>query len=406
MPYNYKIHTAQQSQQEEAQDSLKEMGGDMAKELGGAIGTDLAVTGAATAIAPVAMSQLGNPSVLGGLLGYGGTKATFALVEEMQGAKNIFNNYYLDYNRLLDALSKIFPQNQELQQVINLGKEYGQKAHTAMNQANIQDPNVIQALGTGVDTAGKAVGSIGNLVSTAIRPQPQPAASAASTASFNYKNYRLAIVGNYLENATGYLNNAAAAGVGAGIAFKSPLAAGLGAGASLLWDVGKDVFHNMQSKQYQAAAYTKELKVKGMSMVAQLKKFNPDMANSMYQIINQIDKYVLSKIYGDKKAKVSQEFMSMVTKPQQQQGQQGQQQQQGQQGANPTQDVEFQNGIQAASQAYDYAQSLVGQPGMEKQYELYKNEYNVILQQLNQYLATNYPNVNADETIAIMMGAR
>jgi hypothetical protein len=176
------------------------------------------------------------------------------------------------------------------------------------------------------------------------------------------------------------------------------------------WEAGKDIYHNMQSKEYQAAAYTNELKRKGSSMVAQLKKFNPEMASAMYRIIQQIDAYVQSKIYGNKKKQVSQEFMSMVTNSQQQQGQQQQgqqgQQQQGQQGANPTQDVEFQNGIQAASQAYDYAQSLVGQPGMEKQYELYKNEYNVILQQLNQYLATNYPNVNADETIAIMMGAR
>ena len=103
--------------------------------------------------------------------------------------------------------------------------------------------------------------------------------------------------------------------------------------------------------------------------------------------------------------------MSMLNPQQQQAMQQEQQaqeqaQQQGQQGTNPTQDAEFQNGIEAASQAYNYAQSLIGQPGMEQQYELYKNEYNVILQQLNQYLATNYPNVNADETIAYMMGAR
>jgi len=419
MPYNYKIHTAQQSQQEEAQDSLKEMGLETAKEIAGTIGSDVAATALVGAAIPAAGQALANPAIAKGIGTYMAAKGGLALAEEMQGAKKIFNDYYSDYNKLLDALSKTFPQNAELQQVVNLGKNYGQKAYQAMSQAQIQDPNLFQAIGTGVNTGVQTINSLKDTFSSAAGGNQQPPASAASVAArFNYKNYRLAIVGDYEDQIGKYANEAGSAAL-AGGAMAGPWGALAGGIGMLGWEAGKDIYHNMQSKEYQAAAYTNELKRKGSSMVAQLKKFNPEMASAMYRIIQQIDAYVQSKIYGNKKKQVSQEFMSMVTNSQQQQGQQQQQQgqqqqgqqqqgqqQQGQQGANPTQDVEFQNGIQAASQAYDYAQSLVGQPGMEKQYELYKNEYNVILQQLNQYLATNYPNVNADETIAIMMGAR
>jgi hypothetical protein len=404
MPYNYKIHTAQQSQQQ-AQDELNEMGLETAKEIAGTIGSDVAATALVGAAIPAAGQALANPAIAKGIGTYMAAKGGLALAEEMQGAKKIFNDYYSDYNKLLDALSKTFPQNAELQQVVNLGKNYGQKAYQAMSQAQIQDPNLFQAIGTGVNTGVQTINSLKDTFSSAAGGNQQPPASAASVAArFNYKNYRLAIVGDYEDQIGKYANEAGSAAL-AGGAMAGPWGALAGGIGMLGWEAGKDIYHNMQSKEYQAAAYTNELKRKGSSMVAQLKKFNPEMASAMYRIIQQIDAYVQSKIYGNKKKQVSQEFMSMVTNSQQQQGQQGQQQH-GQQGANPTQDVEFQNGIQAASQAYDYAQSLVGQPGMEKQYELYKNEYNVILQQLNQYLATNYPNVNADETIAIMMGAR
>jgi hypothetical protein len=410
MPYNYKIHTAQQSQQE-AQDELKEMGLETAKEMAGAIGSDVAATALVGAAVPAASGALANPAIAKGIGTYMAAKGGLALAEEMQGAKKIFNDYYSDYNKLLDALSKTFPQNAELQQVVNLGKNYGQKAYQAMSQAQIQDPNLFQAIGTGVNTGVQTINTLKDTFSSAAGGNQQPPASAASVAAnFNYKNYRLAIVGDYGDQIGKYVNEAGSAALAGGA-----MAGGWGAlagGIGMLgWEAGKDIYHNMQSKAYQAAAYTNELKRKGASMVAQLKKFNPEMALAMYRIIQQIDLYVQSKIYGNKKKQVSQEFMSMLANPQQQQAIQEQQaqeqaQQQGQQGTNPTQDVEFQNGIQTASQAYNYAQSLIGQPGMEQQYELYKNEYNVILQQLNQYLATNYPNVNADETIAAMMGAR
>jgi len=412
MPYNYKIHTAQQSQQQ-AQDELKEMGLETGKEMAGAMGSDLAATAlvsaaipAATAV-PAAFGTLANPAIAKGIGTYIAAKGGIALAEEMQGAKKIFNDYYSDYVKLLDALSKTFPQNAELQQVVNLGKNYGQKAYQAMSQAQIQDPNLFQAIGTGVNTGVQAVNAIKDTISSAAGGNQQPPASAASVAAnFNYKNYRLAIVGDYGSQIGKYVNEA-----GTGALAGGAMAGGWGAlagGIGMLgWEAGKDIYHNMQSKAYQAAAYTNELKRKGASMVAQLKKFNPEMALAMYRIIQQIDLYVQSKIYGNKKKQVSQEFMSMLANSQQQQAMQQQQgQEQAQQGANPTQDAEFQNGIEAASQAYNFAQSLIGQPGMEQQYELYKNEYNVILQQLNQYLATNYPNINADETIAAMMGAR
>jgi len=414
MPYNHKIHIAQQTQQE-AQEELAKMGGDMGKEMLGALGSDLAATGLVAAAAPAAAGALANPAIAKGIGTYIAAKGGIALAEEMQGAKKIFNDYYLDYNRLLDALSKTFPQNQELQQVVNLGKNYGQKAHQAMNQAQIQDPNVIQAIGTGLNNGMQGLQSMGSMVSSAMGGNQQPpasTASAATTANFNYKNYRLAIVGNYGQNVGKYLNEAGTSTL-AGAALAGGWGALAGGIGSLGWEVGKDIFHNMQSKAYQAAAYTNELKIKGNSMVAQLKKFNPQMALAMLRIIQQIDAYVQSTIYGNKKAKVSQEFMSMLN-PQQQQAMaeqfgmqqqaQGQEQAQGQQAKDPSQDTEFQSGVETALQAYNYAQSLVGQQGMDQQYQLYKNEYNVILQQLQQYLATNYPNVNADETIARMMG--
>jgi hypothetical protein len=412
MPYNHKIHIAQQTQQE-AQEELKQMGGDVGKELAGAFGSELAATGLVAAAAPAAIGAISNPAIGKGIATFVGVKGALALGEELQGAKKIFNDYYLDYTRLLDALSKTFPNNSELQQVVNLGKSYGQKAQQAMNQAQIQDPNVIQALQTGLNTGMETASSIGNVVSTAMGGNQQPpasAASAATNASFNYKNYRLAIVGNYGNNALKYLNEGGTAAL-AGLATAGPWGALIGGVGSLGWEIGKDVFHNMQSKAYQAAAYTNELKTKGMSMVAQLKKFNPLMALQMYKVIQQIDAYVQFNIYGNKKAKVSQEFMSSLN-PEQQKAmleqfgvpQQGQEQGQEQAQNDPTQDPELQEGVQVALQAYNYAQSLVGQPGVDQQYQLYKNEYNVILQQLNQYIQSNHPNYNPDEVIARMMG--
>jgi hypothetical protein len=44
-----------------------------------------------------------------------------SLAEEMQGPKKIFNNYYQDYVKLLNALASEFPQNQELQNLIASG---------------------------------------------------------------------------------------------------------------------------------------------------------------------------------------------------------------------------------------------------------------------------------------------
>ena len=48
-------------------------------------------------------------------------QGALSLAEEMQGPKKIFNDYYQDYVKLLNALASEYPQNQELQkQLIEL----------------------------------------------------------------------------------------------------------------------------------------------------------------------------------------------------------------------------------------------------------------------------------------------
>ena len=44
-------------------------------------------------------------------------QGALSLAEEMQGPKKIFNDYYQDYVKLLNALASEYPQNQELQNI-------------------------------------------------------------------------------------------------------------------------------------------------------------------------------------------------------------------------------------------------------------------------------------------------
>ena len=137
---------------------------------------------------------------------------------------------------------------------------------------------------------------------------------AQAKAVYNNKNQRLAIVGqanwgSYLHQ---FLSGAAmGAGGGAGGAAIS------GTGMAL-WDAAKDVWHNFQSKQYKAAAYSNELATKSRSMIYQLKKVDPQFAGMLSVVVTGFNNYV--KKYINKESNVADpKLMNMLLQKRQQQ---------------------------------------------------------------------------------------
>jgi hypothetical protein len=66
-----------------------------------------------------------------------------------------------------------------------------------------------------------------------------------------------------------------------------------------LADASKDIFHNLQSDEYKAAAYTNELVEKTESMVNQIAKYDALSATKLKNIVEDFDRYVRKYIYKE-----------------------------------------------------------------------------------------------------------
>ena len=344
-----------------------------------------------------------------------------SLAEEMQGPKKIFNNYYQDYVKLLNALASEFPQNQELQNLIASGKQLGQAALQVMNSSNVQGPTIGQALSTGVQSGKEQAQAYMDMGKMMMGQKP-------SLATYNHKMQRLAIVGEAEVGRT-----IGEAGKGALIGFAgggNPISAVIGAATGAAMPIMQNIYHHTRSNEYQAAAYTNELKQKGMTLAAQMQKVNPQLAQDLSDYIYNLDNYVKQKIYKgggtafekgidkitkfftrEKDEAVDQNFVDQgnyigqMTPEEQEQNKQLYMQNIGA-GApqnttqnSPEQDQNIQVGVQQIMDIYNEGMQYYNAGNLQA-YNQYKMQYNQAIQTITNYIAQKYP----DQDPSAMLG--
>jgi hypothetical protein len=330
-----------------------------------------------------------------------------SLAEEMQGPKKIFNDYYQDYVKLLNALASEYPQNQELQNMVNLGKQIGQNSHQIMMSSKVQAPTLGQAIGTGISSGKEQVQGYVDMGKAMVGQQP-------TTALYNHKMQRLAIVGEAEVGRT-----LAEAGKGALIGFAgglNPLSAILGAATGAAMPIAQNIFHHTRSDAYQSAAYTNQLKEKGYTLSSQLAKVDPQAAQMLDKYIYDLDNYVKQKIYKggatafekgidsatkfftrEKDQEVDQSTVdqanSMAQQPQSQQQEMSGQNSTGQEQPtenSPGQDQNIQVGVQQIMDIYNEGMQYYNAGNLQA-YNQYKMQYNQAIQTITNYIAQKYP---------------
>lgn len=328
-----------------------------------------------------------------------GTSSLLNLAEEMKGPKAIFNDYMTDYTKLLNALSTLYPQHQELQNMINLGKQIGQKASYMMASSNVKGPSLTQAVSTGLKSGAEQAKGLADLGGMALGRTP-------AQAVYNHKMTKIAIVGeaNFGQYGRGALEGAAGGLAGGAVGV------GIGAASGAGYEIGKDIWHNTRSNQYKAAAYTNQLIEKVSSMAAQLNKFNPQAAALLTKYADDLNNYVKQNIYkgggtalekgissitnfftGQKDQKADQSTIDQANELAQ--GGQSQQQLQSeemQQQASPSQDPQISQGVQYLMGIYQQGMQYYN-AGDAQNYNAIKAQYTQGMQNLTQYVTQNYP---------------
>lgn len=193
-----------------------------------------------------------------GLAGFLGAEALMSVAENAKGDLAIYEDYYSDFKKDLDAIEKLFPENKDLYELIRLLLITAEDGKQAI-----------------IDSKKKISKSI------------------------KKKNYRIAIVGE--ANWGSYLHDFLA-GAASGVATGGGLPGALvGGGGFALADAAKDVAHHLRSKEYQAAAFSNELVEKTHTMYNQLKKYNLTLAEELRKYVEEFDLYVNKYIYEPKK---------------------------------------------------------------------------------------------------------
>lgn len=196
------------------------------------------------------------PSFVAGGAGLLAAEGAMSLVENIKGDLGIYKDYLTDFNKDLDALSKLYPKNNDLQMMIFLIRKFGDKG------LNI------------IEEAKKPVNASRN------------------------KRYKIAIVGDANWGSYGHQGLSGAA-MGAAMSAGNPIGALIGGLGMGLADASKDIFHNLQSKEYKAAAYTHELVEKTRTLVNQLAKYDKLFATQLNKFVNELDVYVRKNIYKE-----------------------------------------------------------------------------------------------------------
>ena len=288
----------------------------MGKEMAGFTAADMA---ASKALGALGVEATHAPAVTGfgakaaqGLKGFGlgtagfiGAESAMAAAEEAQGPLKIYQSYLSDYNKDLNAIAQLFPQDQNLMYLIEQLRMFANKGLEKMQAYGNKLPTLKDIASTGANTAGQMAQGIGSMVG--IKP-------AQAHAVYNNKNQRLAIVGQ--ANWGSYLHqflSGAAMGAPGGLGGAAVSGSGMA-----LWDAAKDIWHNFQSNQYKAAAYSNELVTKSRSMINQLKKVDPQVATALSVLVTDFNNYVRKNINKEQNI-ADPKFMNLMLQKRQQQ---------------------------------------------------------------------------------------
>jgi hypothetical protein len=220
-------------------------------------------------------------------------------------------------------------------------------------------------------------------------------------ATYNNKNTRLANIGEFntgqyardalIGAGTGAIAGLAAGGVGAAPgAIIGAVGGGLGSAA---FDIAYQFKNNYQKASWQAGEMEEKIK----TLYDQIEKLNPQLATMLRKIAKDIKNEIEVRFEKKSGASYKNEY-DQATQQAQGQGQQ--------QGGMPqlnssNLDPELAQAVTNALQIYSQAkQAYYMNPQM---YEQLRMQYQQILQQINAYIAQNYPGQDANQILAIYM---
>ncbi len=217
-------------------------------------------------------------------------------------------------------------------------------------------------------------------------------------ASFNNKNTRLAVIGDFN---TGMYARDALIGAGTGAA-SGLLAGGVGAvpGAvlgliggglgSAVFDIAYQFKNNYQKASWQAGDMQRTLR----TMADQIEKISPQIANMLLKLGQDIKNEIEVRFEKKSGANYKNQY--------DQAAQQGQQQQEGMPQLDSSGlDQNLAQAVNAALQIYAQArQAYYVNPQI---YEQLRMQYQQMLQEINAYIAQNYPGQDANQVLAIYM---
>jgi hypothetical protein len=209
------------------------------------------------------------PSLVAGGAGLLAAEGAMSVIENIKGDLAIYKDYLYDFYKDLDALSNLYPKNQDLKMLIFLIRKYADK---------------------GLDIIEE---------------------SKQKVATKSNKRYKLAIVGEANWGSYGHQGLSGAA-MGAAMSLGNPAGALIGGLGMGLADASKDIFHNFQSKEYKAAAYTHELVEKTRTLVNQVAKYDKLFAVQFNKYVNQLDVYVRKNIYKEEGLEEPEELIKLL----------------------------------------------------------------------------------------------
>ena len=220
-------------------------------------------------------------------------------------------------------------------------------------------------------------------------------------ATYNNKNTRLAVIGEFntgqyardalIGAGTGAIAGLAAGGVGAAPgAIIGAVGGGLGSAA---FDIAYQFKNNYQKASWQAGEMEEKIK----TLFDQIKDLNPQIASMLRKIAKDIKNEIEVRFEKKSGASYKNEYDEAT---QQAQGQ-GQQQGGMPQLDSSSLDPELAQAVTNALQIYSQAkQAYYMNPQM---YEQLRMQYQQILQEINAYIAQNYPGQDVNQILAIYM---
>lgn len=224
-------------------------------------------------------------------------------------------------------------------------------------------------------------------------------------ATYNNKNTRLAVIGEFntgqyardalIGAGTGAMAGLAAGGVGAAPgAIIGAVGGGLGSAA---FDIAYQFKNNYQKASWQAGEMEEKIK----TLFDQIKDLNPQIASMLRKIAKDIKNEIEVRFEKKSGASYKNEYDQATQQAQGQGQQQGQQQGGMPQLDSSSLDPELAQAVTNALQIYSQAkQAYYMNPQM---YEQLRMQYQQILQQINAYIAQNYPGQDANQILAIYM---